>query len=155
MSNEQKPDAGACPCPTDTSKKRGWLSRVFCSCGSAAGGFLAGHLGCVAAPAVIATTGGTAAALGGGLAVAFGAAATAGGLYLWKKLRWKTSGTWEKRLVIAGAVSGLILSSAFNLFGGGTHHENHAPVQKTENIQPQKVAQDTTKKLCPRGCCGK
>ena len=121
-------------CRCGMPKKRGFLGAVFKKCamcaGSGAGGFLAGHAGCIITPIVIATAGTTAAT--GGLSVlmlAFSAAATAGGIYLWHRLRGKTAGTWEKRIVIGSALSGLLISSAMHLTksSGCEHCVSDAP----------------------------
>lgn len=92
--------------------------------GSGAGGLLAGHAGCIITPAVIAAAGATTLTAGMPLlALAFSAAATAGGLYAWRRLRGPAAGKWEKRIVIGSALSGLLVSTAFHL--GGSHHDHH------------------------------
>lgn len=136
------------------AKPRGWLGGIFKKCalcaGSGAGGLLAGHAGCILAPLVIASAGLTTVTAGMPvLAVAFSAAATAGGLYLWNRLRGKTAGKWEKRIVIGSALVGLGLSSAFHLASGGYDHHHHAPpapVPVTESYcgtPPEAAAQET------------
>jgi hypothetical protein len=127
------PDAAHCNdnnCTIDNAPKtgnKGALKSIFKRCatcaGSGAGGLLAGHAGCVITPLVIAAAGMTTATAGMSiLAVAFGAAATAGGLYLWHRLRGKQAGKWEKRIVVGSALAGLAFSSAFNL---ASHHQHH------------------------------
>ncbi len=107
------------------------LRSIFKKCalcaGSGAGGFLAGHAGCIVTPLVIAAAGATAATAGvSALALAFSAAATVGGLFLWRKLRGGHAGKLEKRIVVGSAVTGLLLSSAFNLATGHHHHHRMA-----------------------------
>lgn len=135
VSNDNKSAcADDCACPsndnapqTNTAKKPGWLRRVFgksalCTC-SGAGGFLIGHAGCVITPLVMAAVGVTTATAGVSLlALGFGAAATAGGLYAWHRLRGHSASTFEKRLVIGSALSGLLVSGAMMHFNGHDHH---------------------------------
>lgn len=105
---------------------RGFLKKAFAAVGGGAGGLLAGHAGCLVAPVLLATAGITTATAGlSVLAIAFSAAATAGGLYAWKHMRGHQAGKWEKRLVIGGAIAGLAISTAMNL--GGLHQHHHAP----------------------------
>lgn len=149
--------ADDCACPsndnapaTPDNQKRGFLRRIFgksalCTC-STAGGFLVGHAGCVITPMVMAAVGITTATAGVSLlALSFGAAATAGGLYLWHRLRGQTASKFEKRLVIGSAISGLLISGAMmhlnghDHHGGGEHqqHHNHgAPVEQTIPAHP-------------------
>lgn len=108
---------------------RGFLKKAFAAVGGGAGGMLAGHAGCLVAPVLLATAGITTATAGlSVLAIAFSAAATAGGLYAWKHMRGHQAGKWEKRLVIGGAIAGLAISTVMNLGGlHQHHHQNHAP----------------------------
>lgn len=108
---------------------RGFLKKTFAAAGGGAGGMLAGHAGCLAAPVLLATAGITTATAGlSVLAIAFSAAATAGGLYAWKHMRGHQAGKWEKRLVIGSAIAGLAISTAMNLGGlHQHHHRNNAP----------------------------
>lgn len=108
---------------------RGFLKKAFAAVGGGAGGMLAGHAGCLVAPILLATAGLTTATAGlSVLAIAFSAAATAGGLYAWKHMRGHRAGNLEKRLVIGGAIAGLAVSTAINLGGLHQHHPpNHAP----------------------------
>jgi len=145
--------AGDCACPANDNtareaaeiakprQKRGFLRRIFsksalCTC-SGAGGFLIGHAGCVITPLVLAAAGATTATAGVSLlALGFGAAATAGGLYAWHRLRGKQAGVFEKRLVIGSALSGLLVSGAMMHFGGHDHggdhtHPQSAPVEQS------------------------
>lgn len=121
----------ACACPpandNKTEKPRGFLRGIFKKCaacaGSGAAGFIVGHAGCAVTPLVIAAAGITTATAGvSALAFAFGAAATAGGLYAWHRLRGKTATPFEKRLVVGSAIVGLLTSAAFMQFGGHDHH---------------------------------
>ena len=135
VGNDNKaPCADDCACPsndniqnTAPAKKPGWLRRVFgksalCTC-SGAGGFLIGHAGCVITPLVMAAVGVTTATAGVSLlALGFGAAATAGGLYAWHRLRGQHASKFEKRLVIGSALSGLLISGAMMHFNGHDHH---------------------------------
>jgi hypothetical protein len=107
--------------------------------GGSAGGLLAGHTGCIISPLVIAATGATAAGASSGLALALSAAAAAGGLYLWKRLRGKEAGKWEKRVVVGGALAGLAFSSAFHL-AGSKHHHGHGA--ETQTAPPRAPAHD-------------
>ena len=141
--------ADDCACPSNDNnsaaeKKPGFLRRVFgksalCTC-SGAGGFLIGHAGCIITPMVMAAVGITTATAGVSLlALSFGAAATAGGLYLWHKLRGQQASTFEKRLVIGSALSGLLISGAMMHLGGHEHHGNghdHHPTTPTEQTVP-------------------
>jgi hypothetical protein len=108
---------------------RGFLKKAFAAVGGGAGGLLAGHAGCLVAPVLLATAGITTATAGlSVLAIAFSAAATAGGLYAWKHMRGHLAGKLEKRLVIGGAIAGLAISTAMNLGGlHQHHHQNNAP----------------------------
>jgi|GEM_PF-1422774 len=127
----------ACACPPapsandNTSQKpRGFLRGMFRKCaacaGSGAAGFLVGHAGCLVTPLVIAAAGVTTATAGvSALALAFGAAATAGGLYAWHKLRGQTATRFEKRLVIGSAITGLLASTIMMQLGGHDHHSGH------------------------------
>jgi len=130
--------ACACPPANDNKtekplqKKPGFLRGIFKKCaacaGSGAAGFIVGHAGCVITPLVIAAAGITTATAGvSALAFAFGAAATAGGLYAWHRLRGKTATPFEKRLVVGSAIVGLLTSAAFMQFGGHDHHKEPAP----------------------------
>lgn len=147
-------------CPANNSKhdtkKPGGLRSIFKKCaacaGSGAGGLVAGHLGCILIPAAAAITG--AAGLATGLGIAFGIAATAGGMYVWHRLRGKTAGKWEKRVVIGGAIVGLALSSAFNFLGGRHEHHKQSGITPQENVDTVKTAVPPVKK-CPNGCCGR
>lgn len=101
------------------------LKAIFSRCamcvGGAGGGLLAGHAGCIITPVVLATAGVTGLTAGMPLlALAFSAAATAGGLYAWHRLRGHQAGKWEKRIVVGGALAGVLVSSAFQI--GGHHH---------------------------------
>jgi hypothetical protein len=132
----------ACPPEKPKSKLRAMFSKCA-ACGTG-GGLLAGHAGCIITPVVVAAVGVTTATAGMSvIALAFGAATTAGGLYAWHKLRGPKAGKWEKRTVIGGAIAGLFLSAAMQL--GGMHHQHHAPEaapQKQEQtVQPPKPAQ--------------
>lgn len=146
--------ADDCACPSNDNApsalpKRGFLRRLFgksalCTC-STAGGFLVGHAGCVITPMVMAAVGITTATAGVSLlALSFGAAATAGGLYLWHRLRGQTASKFEKRLVIGSALSGLLISGAMMHLNGHDHHggeqhqhHNHgAPVEQTTPAHP-------------------
>lgn len=128
---------GACALPVNNTKKteapkRHYLGGIFHKCamcaGSGAGGLLLGHIGCIITPLVLAATGATVATAGMSVvALAFGAAATAGGLYAWHRLRGHQASKWEKRIVIGGALAGLALSAAFNLAGGHQHHHPQQP----------------------------
>lgn len=93
-----------------------------CACG-AAGGVLLGHISCLITPVVLAFN--SAAAVGaagfGVISMGIGAAATAGGLYLWNKLRGPKAGKIEKRLTYGSALLGLGLSVAFHL----SSHKGH------------------------------
>jgi hypothetical protein len=95
-----------------------------CMCGTA-GGMALGHIGCIATPLLMAAARIVTAGAAPVLAIAFGVAATAGGLYGWHRLRGHKATRFEKRLVVGGAVIGLALSSAFHL----TAHRGHAPVK--------------------------
>ncbi len=108
---------------------RGAFKKAFAAIGGGAGGMLAGHAGCLVAPVLLATAGITTATAGlSVLAIAFSAAATAGGLYAWRHMRGHQAGKWEKRLVIGGAIAGLAISTAMNLGGlHQHHHQSHAP----------------------------
>lgn len=112
---------------TKPAKKRGWLRGIFgksalCTC-SGASGFLIGHAGCVITPLVMAAVGVTTATAGVSLlALGFGAAATAGGIYAWHRLRGQQASKFEKRLVIGSALSGLLISGAMMHFNGHDHH---------------------------------
>lgn len=121
--NDNNPDA------PPVKGLRGFLKKAFAAVGGGAGGLLAGHAGCLVAPVLLATAGITTATAGlSVLAIAFSAAATAGGLYAWKHMRSHQAGKWEKRLVIGGAIAGLAMSAAMNLGGFHQHHhQNHAP----------------------------
>lgn len=126
---------GACAIPAakndnNPAPKKNFLSGLFRKCaacaGSGAAGMLAGHMGCIITPLVLAATGATVATAGMSvLALAFGAAATAGGLYAWHRLRGHTAGKWEKRITIGAAVGGLVLSSAFHLANMQEHKHHH------------------------------
>lgn len=150
----KEPCADDCACPSNDNiihdataaaapaQKRGFLRRIFgksalCTC-SGAGGFLIGHAGCVITPLVLAAVGATTATAGVSLlALSFGAAATAGGLYAWHRLRGHQATKFEKRLVIGSALSGLLISGALMHFGGHEHHgDRHqhphgAPTEQT------------------------
>lgn len=123
----------ACPPPVNdnkTQKPRGFLRGMFKKCaacaGSGAAGFIVGHAGCIITPLVIAAAGVTTATAGvSALALAFGAAATAGGLYAWHKLRGQTATRFEKRLVIGSAITGLLASTLMMQLGGHEHHGGH------------------------------
>jgi len=127
---------GACNSPASDlnvkkSRSGSFLRSIFRKCalcaGSGAGGFLAGHAGCIVTPLVIAAAGATAATGGvSALALAFSAAATFGGLILWRTLRGNNAGKLEKRIVMGSAVTGLLLPSAFNLASGHHHHHGMA-----------------------------
>jgi hypothetical protein len=121
--NDNNPDA------PPVKGLRGFLKKAFAAVGGGAGGLLAGHAGCLVAPVLLATAGITTATAGlSVLAIAFSAAATAGGLYAWKHMRGYQAGKWEKRLVIGGAIAGLSMSAAMNLGGFHQHHhQSHAP----------------------------
>jgi hypothetical protein len=145
------PEACGCPPANDNTgnntptklPKKGFLMGLFkkcstCACSGAAG-FLVGHAGCVMTPLVIAAVGVTTATAGVSiLALSFGAAATAGGLYAWHRLRGKQASTFEKRLVIGSALSGLLISGAMMHFKGHDHHsgghENHTPQQHEQHM---------------------
>lgn len=141
--------ADDCACPSNdnntvSGKKPGFLRRVFsksalCTC-SGAGGFLIGHAGCVITPMVMAAVGITTATAGVSiLALSFGAAATAGGVYLWHRLRGQTASKFEKRLVIGSALSGLLISGAMMHLGGHDHHggtHHHHPTVPTKQTAP-------------------
>ncbi len=104
------------------------LKTIFKKCamcaGSGAGGLLIGHAGCLVTPLVIVASGATATTAGSSLAaMAFGAVATAGGLYAWHKLRGEKAEKAERRLVIGSALTGVLLSSAFHM---GVDHQSHA-----------------------------
>ena len=140
-----------CVCPDKgVTKPSGWLRNVFKKCamcaGSGAGGLLAGHAGCIITPLVIVAAGATTATAGlSVLAVAFGAAATAGGLYAWHKLRGHQAGRWEKGIVIGSALSGLLLSSALHLGGGHKNHHGDALSGQTEEVMcGQRPIKNTT-----------
>ena len=127
----------ACPPSNDNQesapKPRGFLRGMFKKCAACAGsgtaGFLVGHAGCVITPLVIAAAGVTTATAGvSALALAFSAAATAGGLYAWHKLRGKTATKFEKRLVIGSAITGLLASTIMmNIGHHGGHPQNQNP----------------------------
>lgn len=131
----------ACPPEKPKSKLRQMFAKcAACACGTG-GGMLAGHAGCIITPVVIAAAGLTTATAGMSvIALAFGAAATAGGLYAWHKLRGPKAGKWEKRTVIGGAIAGLFLSAAMQFGGMHEHHHQTAPEpQKQEQtVQPPK-----------------
>ncbi|MDD9899398.1 MAG: hypothetical protein OXT65_00275 [Alphaproteobacteria bacterium] len=120
---ENKTPSGDCAAECENTagqKKRSWLSSVFQSCasctGAGAAGFVAGHAGCVITPLVLAASAGTAATGGlSALAIAFGAAATAGGVFAWKKLRGPKASKAEKRIVYGSALTGLAVSAAMQL----------------------------------------
>lgn len=131
------------PATQAPQKERGFLRRLFgksalCTC-SGAGGFLIGHAGCVITPLVMAAVGVTTATAGVSLlALGFGAAATAGGIYAWHRLRGHSASRFEKRLVIGSALSGLLISGALMHFNGHDHsgsghdhHQNGAPTEQT------------------------
>jgi len=145
------PDACGCPSTSTNSAndntnklaKKGFLQGLFKKCSMCAGagatGFLVGHAGCVITPLVIAAVGVTTATAGVSiLALSFGAAATAGGLYAWHRLRGKQASRFEKRLVIGSALSGLLISGAMMHFNGHAHHggghENHSPQQHEQHM---------------------
>lgn len=125
-SSTPTPAQESCACADIENKpvKRGvftYLRDIFkkaavCAC-SGSGGFVAGHAGCIIAPIVVAATATSAVGTAGAsaLAVAFGAAVTAGGLYLWHKMRGRQAGVWEKRVVIGSAISGLALSAGLQM----------------------------------------
>ncbi len=126
----------ACACPPSNDNKenapkpRGFLRGIFKKCAACAGsgtaGFLVGHAGCVITPLVIAAAGVTTATAGvSAIALAFGAAATAGGLYAWHKLRGHAASKFEKRLVIGSAITGLLASTIMMNIGGHDHHSGH------------------------------
>lgn len=145
MSHIQKEAAepassGHCPCPpssgndnSNSPKPSGWLGSVFKKCamcaGSGAGGLLAGHAGCIITPLVLMAAGATTATAGlSVIALAFSAAATAGGLYAWHRLRGQHAGTWEKRIVVGSALTGVLLSSALHIGRGQEcHHDKSKP----------------------------
>lgn len=133
-SNNNNNNNNHAPSAEKPAPARGFLRRIFgasalCTC-SGAGGFLIGHAGCVVTPLVLAAVGVTTATAGvSALALAFGAAATAGGLYAWHRLRGKQAGVFEKRLVIGSALSGLLVSGAMMHFNGHDHGGDHAHPQ--------------------------
>lgn len=140
----------SCACPpandnvSSPAKPRGFLRRIFGKCaacaGSGAAGFIVGHAGCVITPMVIAAVGVTTATAGVSmLALAFSAAATAGGIYAWHKLRGKTAPTFEKRLVIGSAITGLLASTIMMNLGGHEHHGSH---QNHQSPTPQHQMHD-------------
>lgn len=89
---------------------------------------LLGHAGCIAAPLAMAALGISGAAIGGTvLAAGFAAAATAGGLFAWHKLRGQQAGKWEKRIVIAGSLAGIFATVAMHHTAHSGHHAQHAP----------------------------
>jgi hypothetical protein len=141
MTNDENKDTstdncGCTPLP-EKGKASSAFSKIASIAGSGIGGFLLGHAGCIITPVLLATVGITAAT--GGLSViafAFGAAASAGGLYLWHRLRGKQASPREKWLVIGSTVSGLALSAALH-FGGG--HKGHGPEEHKHHHQTEEV----------------
>lgn len=117
-----------CGCHTPLPEK-GFLARVFKPLANVGGGgaigFLAGHAGCCLTPALVAITG-LSTSMTGGMSVvafAFGAAATAGGVYVWHRLRGTKASQTEKAIVIGSAVTGLAISGFMHLSHA---HHNHA-----------------------------
>lgn len=111
------------------------FSKAAAAAGSGIGGFLLGHAGCLITPVLLATAGVTAATGGlSAIAFAFGAAASAGGLYLWHRLRGQQAPRRERWLVIGSTVSGLALSAALHSGGGHKEHMTgeHGHSHKTE-----------------------
>lgn len=134
---ENSPDSCGCGPLPEKGKASSAFSKIASVAGSGLGGFLLGHAGCLITPVLLATAGITAAT--GGLSViafSFGAAASAGGLYLWHRLRGKKASPREKWLVIGSTVSGLALSAALH-FGGG--HKGHRPEEHKHHHQTEEV----------------
>jgi hypothetical protein len=125
MTQENTPaPASSCGCGPENAQKqtgKSFLSKIFGPVagigGAGALGFVAGHAGCIITP-VIATTLGVTTGLTAGmsaLAFAFGAAATAGGVYTWHRLRGAKAGKVEKAIVLGSAITGLAVSGAMQL----------------------------------------
>ncbi len=115
-----------CPCPDDgKTPRKGWLRRAFtaCSCaGGVAGGAALGHIGCIATPFLIASTGFTATA-GTASALALGTSAvlTGTGIHMWNRFRRPHASRWEKRLTVPGALAGLAVIAIMHF----TQHQRH------------------------------
>lgn len=133
-------------------KPRGFLGRIFRRCaacaGSGTGGFLIGHAGCILTPLALAGVGITGAAVSTpALAVAFGAAATAGGLYLWQKMRGADATPFERRAVTGGMLAGFAFSIGLHLGDPHGHlaHANHVMTPEAaalyETMSPAQRAQ--------------
>lgn len=104
-----------------------------CAGGSA---FLAGHVGCIVTPLLLATIG----VAGGWMPtamVATGAVFSAAGLYGWYRLRGAFASASEKKLMVGGVAAGLALSLTLHFNAAHETANNAAAQEWIESLQPE------------------